>query len=145
MLDEPCSAKWEHLPPLLPQSSSGAMSPLPSLLQSWNYLCVSSPGRAGAPGNQKPAAAAGSAKPGAPHARCGLEPPVPETPALCNTLCKSASTGAQHKPCQAPQGWSQGPGEIPQQSLSTEQSPRQPMICAPGRMPFQAAQEALSI
>lgn len=38
MLDVPCSAKWEHLPPLLPQSPSGAMSPLLFLLQSWKYL-----------------------------------------------------------------------------------------------------------
>lgn len=43
-----------------------------SHLQSWKYLCVSPPGRAGAPGNQKTAAAAGAAKPGAPHARCGF-------------------------------------------------------------------------
>lgn len=90
--DVPCSAKWEHLPPLLPQIPSGATSPLLSLLQSWKYLCVSSPGRAGAPGNQNPAAE-GAAKPGAPHARCGFGAPAPETPALCNTLCKPGSTG----------------------------------------------------
>lgn len=109
-------------------------------------ICVSSPGRAGAPGNQK--ASVATAKTDCTPREVWLSRLKCLKHLLFTTswpryLCKSASGGAEHKPCQAPEGWSRGPREIPHQSIILEQSPRHSIIFTPGRMPYQLTRQSL--